>query len=109
METYRATTQAAYPEDFHRKAASRGVAEYSLLTLSSKCQAGLDVFPFELRKITQNVLFSHSGSQILQDIRNRDPGLANARLSTSPCWVDYDAVTEIHKPKTFAMQKSSSN
>jgi len=46
-------------------------------------QRGLDVFPLKIGKILHNLLRRHAPGQVIEDIVNRDPQAADARLSSA--------------------------
>ena len=55
----------------------------SALAVSREGEAGADIFAREIRKITENLVFGHTGGEILEDVVNRNPHAADTGF-TSP-------------------------
>ena len=47
------------------------------------CQAGENIFPFQVWEIRKNLLRSHPGGQIAQHVMHCNPHTANTRLAAS--------------------------
>lgn len=76
-----------------RAAASLRRHGYQLsLSVSGEGQAGPDVLPGKVGKVAQDLILRHAGSEVLQDVIDRDAQPADAGLATALPLLDGDSV-----------------
>src|SRR5712692_5993202 len=80
-----------------QRAASCGWhGKQSALTVRGKGNACLQIVAGEIRKIFEDLIFGHVGSQIFQHLIDGNSQAANARFSTALVWVNGDVILVIH-------------
>jgi len=67
------------------------------LAVGGKREAGLDIFPRQVRKIRQYLICRHTRGKVFQHVSHSHPKTANTRLSAALARLNCDEVRVIHK------------
>ena len=68
----------------------------ALIAMSRKGQAGANVLQLKFRKVGKNLGLAHAFGQPAQNVMNRDPHAADARLAAALARLQRDSISKVH-------------
>src|SRR5258705_13534793 len=93
-------------KDSDRIAFSRRNAHQSPLAIRGESEAGPNVFVDEVWKVVQDLIFSHPGSQVVQNVVDCDPHTADARLPAHLAGLDCNDLAVIHTTRSRVLSST---
>lgn len=94
-----ASERESLGDKFSSKSNFMGDDVQTAVTVCGECKARLNVVGSDVRKIVQDLRNSHSATEIIEDVGNRDASTTDAGLSATDAWVDGDTLPIIHGEK----------
>lgn len=84
--------------------ASRGNRQQLALAISRKSETSPDIFGSEIREILENFILSHAGSQVFEDLIDRNAQTANAGFAAALTGLNGDQLCVVHNLRVGAAE-----